>query len=40
MDAKWNWLIDNVWLRAMINTVALAIWIATSVGILEFAARH
>ncbi len=40
MDAKWNWLIDNPPLRAVINTAALAAWIVASVGILEFAARY
>jgi hypothetical protein len=39
MDAKWNWLIDNVTLRALINTAAFALWIAATVGILDFAAK-
>ncbi len=40
MDARWTWVIDNPMLRATINTVALALWIAASLGILEFAARY
>jgi hypothetical protein len=39
MDAKWNWLIDNVALRAAINTAVFALWIAASIGILEIAAN-
>ena len=39
MDAKWNWLIDNVGLRAMINTAVFALWVAASIGILEIAAN-
>ncbi len=39
MDAKWNWLIDNVPARVALNTVVWCLWIAASVGILEFAAR-
>lgn len=40
MDSKWNWLIDSPWLRATINTAALAIWIALTVGILELASKY
>jgi tRNA threonylcarbamoyladenosine modification (KEOPS) complex Pcc1 subunit len=39
MDAKWNWLIDNIALRATINTAVFALWIAASIGILEIAAK-
>jgi len=39
MDAKYNWLIDNGAVRLTLNTVALAIWAATAVGLLELAAR-
>ena len=39
MDAKYNWLIDSVAVRLTLNTVALAIWIAVSVGLLELAAK-
>jgi hypothetical protein len=39
MDAKYNWLIDNAAVRVTLNTVALALWIAAGVGILELASR-
>ncbi|HUI84099.1 MAG TPA: hypothetical protein VL240_07745 [Candidatus Binatia bacterium] len=39
MDAKYNWLIDNGAVRVTLNTVALALWIAMTVGLLELAAR-
>ena len=39
MDAKWNWLIDNVGLRAMINTAVFALWVAAWIGILEISAN-
>ena len=39
MDAKFNWLIDNGAIRVTLNTVALALWIAMAVGLLELAAR-
>jgi hypothetical protein len=39
MDAKLNWLIDNVAIRVTLNTVAFAIWIATAVALLELGAR-
>ena len=39
MSSKWNWLIDNPPLRAVINTAGLAVWMVAAVGILEFAAR-
>lgn len=39
MDAKYNRLIDSVAVRLTLNTVALAIWIAMSVGLLELAVK-
>ncbi len=39
MDAKYNWLIDNVSVRVTLNTVAFALWIGTAVGLLEIAAK-
>jgi hypothetical protein len=39
MDAKYNWLIDNGAVRLTLNTVALALWLAAAVGVLEIAAR-
>jgi hypothetical protein len=39
MDAKYNWLIDNVAVRVTLNTVAFALWIATAVALLEAAAK-
>jgi len=39
MDAKYNWLIDNGAIRVTLNTVALALFIATAVGILELATK-
>jgi hypothetical protein len=39
MDAKYNWLIDNVTIRVTLNTVALALWIATAVALLEVASK-
>jgi hypothetical protein len=39
MDAKYNWLIDNVAIRVTLNTVAFALWIATAVALLEVAAK-
>ena len=39
MDAKYNWLIDNVAVRVTLNTVAFALWIATAVAFLEVAAK-
>jgi hypothetical protein len=39
MDAKYNWLIDNVTIRVTLNTVAFALWIATAVGLLEIASK-
>ena len=39
MDAKWNWVIDNVALRATINTAVFALWVAATIGILDIAAK-
>jgi hypothetical protein len=39
MDAKYNWLIDNSAVRLTLNTVALALWLAMAVGLLELAAK-
>jgi hypothetical protein len=39
MDAKLNWLIDNVAIRVTMNTVAFALWIAAAVAVLELGAR-
>ena len=39
MDAKYNWLIDNVAIRVTLNTAAFALWIATTVALLEVAAK-
>jgi len=40
MDSKWNWFIDNVPARVALNTVVWCMWIAATVGILEFASKH
>jgi hypothetical protein len=39
MDAKYNWLIDNGAVRLTLNTVALVLWVAMAVGLLELASR-
>jgi hypothetical protein len=39
MDAKYNWLIDNGAIRVTLNVVALALWMAMAVGILELATK-
>ncbi|MGB8769161.1 MAG: hypothetical protein WCC92_06080 [Candidatus Korobacteraceae bacterium] len=39
MDSKYNWLIDNGAIRLTLNTVALALWIAVAVGLMELATR-
>jgi hypothetical protein len=39
MDAKYNWMIDNVAVRVTLNTVAFALWIALSLGVMELAAH-
>ena len=39
MDAKYNWLIDSMAVRLTLNTMALALWIAVAVGLLELAVK-
>jgi hypothetical protein len=39
MDAKYNWLIDNVAVRVTLNTVAFALWIGTAIALLELATK-
>jgi hypothetical protein len=39
MDSRWNWFIDNVPVRVALNTIVWCLWIAATVGILEFAAK-
>lgn len=39
MDAKYDWLMDSAAVRITLNTVALALWIATAVGLLELAVK-
>ena len=39
MDAKMNWLIDNMAIRVTLNTAAFALWIAAAVAVLELGAR-
>jgi len=39
MDAKYNWIIDNSAVRIALNTMALALWVATAVGLLALAAK-
>ncbi len=39
MDAKYNWLIDNGAVRFTLNTVALALWLAMAMGLLELASK-
>ena len=39
MDAKFNWLIDNVAIRVTLNTVALALWVGAAIALLQLAAR-
>jgi hypothetical protein len=39
MDARWNWLIDNIPARVMLNTLAWCVWMAAAVGVLEFASK-
>jgi hypothetical protein len=39
MDAKYNWLIDNVSVRVTLNTVAFALWMATAIALLEAASK-
>jgi hypothetical protein len=39
MNANYNWLMDNVAIRVTLNTVAFALWMAASVGLLAAAVR-
>ena len=39
MNANYNWLMDNVAIRVTLNTVAFALWMAATVGLLEAAVR-
>jgi hypothetical protein len=39
MDAKYNWLMDNVAVRVTLNTVAFALWMAATVGLLVAATK-
>lgn len=39
MDAKWNWLIDNVPARVVMNTLAWCLWLAIAMGVLELATK-
>ena len=39
MDAKYNWMIDNITFRVTLNTVAFALWMATAIGLLEIASK-
>lgn len=39
MNANYNWLMDNVAIRVTLNTVAFALWMAASVGLLAAAVK-
>ena len=39
MDAKYDLLMDSMAVRLTLNTVALLLWIAVPVGVLEFAVK-
>ena len=39
MNANFNWLMDNVAIRVTLNTVAFALWMAASVGLLAAAVK-
>jgi hypothetical protein len=39
MDAKYNWLIDNAAVRLALNTMAFALWVAASIGLLVAATK-
>ncbi len=39
MDSRWNWLIDNIPLRVVLNTVAFFIWLAATFGVMEFGSK-
>ena len=39
MDAKCNWMIDNIAMRVALNGVAFALWLAMAVALLELAVK-
>jgi hypothetical protein len=39
MNANYNWLMDNVAIRVTLNTVAFALWMAATFGLMEAAVR-
>ena len=39
MDAKYNRLFDNAAVRVTFNTLAFALWLVVSVGLLELAVK-
>lgn len=39
MDAKYNWLMDSAAVRITLNTAALALWMATAIGLLQLATK-
>ncbi len=39
MDARYNWLIDNVAVRVTLNTAVFALWVAAAIALLEVAAK-
>ena len=39
MDARYNWAIDNVGVRVALNTLAFALWVAVTLGVMEVGAR-
>jgi hypothetical protein len=39
MDGKYNALMDSTAVRLTLNTVALAMWIVMSIGVLELAVK-
>ncbi len=36
MDAKYNWIIDNVGIRVALNTIAFVLWLGASFALLKF----
>jgi len=36
MDAKYNWIIDNPYLRVAINSTLFALWFWTAFALLKF----
>ena len=35
MDAKYNWIIDNVGVRVALNVAVFAVWLAASIALLH-----